>query len=320
MKLIFTSTLLILATFGYSQITIDFEEFGLAIDNFDNGNSGVGQFESDGFLFSNNYDSNYDSWYGFSVSTMTDVTTAGFTNQYSAASGNGADASLTYMVASVFGPTMIKRPASQVMTKFKSCSINNSTYAYLSMRDGDAFAKIFGGADGNDPDFFELTVRGFVGTQELPNAISFMLADFRFADNSQDYILNEWTELDLTPLADAESLIFELNSSDVGQFGMNTPAYFCLDNLVYDGSSSVEPDAFSSIKVYPNPVVEYINIEAMPSNITKYQIIDFGGRLIDQGALQGGESRIDARALKSGNYQLILLDDSNKLFSYQLAI
>ena len=28
-----------------------------------------------------------------------------------------------------------------------------------------------------------------------------------------------------------DSVQFKLVSSDVGQFGMNTPAYFCLDNV-----------------------------------------------------------------------------------------
>jgi hypothetical protein len=34
--------------------------------------------------------------------------------------------------------------------------VTNTTYAYNSMRDGDMFAKKFGGPTGNDPDWYKL--------------------------------------------------------------------------------------------------------------------------------------------------------------------
>ena len=58
------------------------------------------------------------------------------------------------------------------------------------------------------------------------------LADYRFADNSLDYILDTWTFVDLKPLGEVATLEFALSSSDTGDFGMNTPAYFCLDTLI----------------------------------------------------------------------------------------
>ena len=39
--------------------------------------------------------------------------------------------------------------------------VTNTTFAFLSMQNGDEFAKQFGGDDGNDPDFFKVTFRGF---------------------------------------------------------------------------------------------------------------------------------------------------------------
>jgi len=318
MKIIFTQILIFACTFGYSQITIDFEEFGLDVNSFLNGSDGAGQFESDGFIFSNNYDVNYDSWSGFSVSTMTDTTTPGFGNQFSSASGNGADASLTYMVASVFGPTQITKTPNQSLTEFKSCMINNSTYARLSMRDGDSFAKMFGGATGDDPDFFELTIRGFVDGTEVADPIVFMLADFPFSDNSQDYIVDEWTEVDLTPLAQAESLIFELNSSDVGQFGMNTPAYFCLDNVQYEYVASIEDDLEIELEVYPNPSSDYVYVENLPASVSAYKLLDLAGRLVQHGVFDRQIGRVDIQDLNTGNYHLVLLDDSGRQYVHQI--
>ena len=61
--------------------------------------------------------------------------------------------------------------------------------------------------------------------------MDFYLADFRFADNALDYVVDSWTWVDLSSLGVVSSLSFSLASSDVGQFGMNTPAYFAMDNL-----------------------------------------------------------------------------------------
>ena len=56
-------------------------------------------------------------------------------------------------------------------------------------------------------------------------AVFLYLADFRSPDPAQDFIRQEWTWLDLTPLSAAtRSLHFTLSSSDNGAFGMNTPA------------------------------------------------------------------------------------------------
>ncbi|MGL4422920.1 MAG: DUF4465 domain-containing protein, partial [Gemmataceae bacterium] len=119
-----------------------------------------------------------------------------------------------------------------VNTRPDSMRITNTTYAGLSMRDGDSFSKKFGGISGNDPDFFLLTIVGkSVGGQTL-GTIDFYLADYRFSNNSQDYIIQEWTTVNLSTLPEqTRRLEFILSSTDNGTFGMNTPAYFAMDNL-----------------------------------------------------------------------------------------
>ena len=115
-----------------------------------------------------------------------------------------------------------------------SVEITNTTWAALVMLTGDpnGFAKQFGGPSGNDPDFFRLTITGLDDTDTAVGAVEFYLADYRFTDNSQDFVIDQWTTVDLTSLAGATKLSFGLESSDTGPFGMNTPAYFALDNLV----------------------------------------------------------------------------------------
>jgi hypothetical protein len=50
---------------------------------------------------------------------------------------------------------------------------------------------------------------------------------------SNSYIIDTWQTLDLSSLAGSQSLVFGLQSSDNDPvYGMNTPAYFAVDNLV----------------------------------------------------------------------------------------
>ena len=217
--------------------TVSLEDVGrtIADDSFDNGADGAGGFVSGGLRLNNSFNPQFGSWGGWSVSKTSDATTAGFGNQYSAITGGGAAGSETYAVASAFPGGFVPRlTLDDAITSqsFQSLQITNTTYAALSMRDGDSFAKQFGGESGDDPDFFLLQIEGINDAGESVGVVDFYLADYRFADNSLDYILDSWTTVDVSSLVGASELQFSLSSSDVGDFGMNTPAYFAIDEVV----------------------------------------------------------------------------------------
>lgn len=224
----FTATL-----FAQGTTTIDFEDKTLPPNSFYNGSDNAGGFTSRGAFFNNSYGGGF--WSGWAYSNTSDTTTPGFGNQYSAITGAGVGGSGIYGVSYNFssGASYINLP---IATQPLSVSITNTTYAVLSMQNGDAFAKKFGGVTGNDPDFFLLSIEarsGLNGTGTILGTVPFYLADYRFADNSLDYIVNTWKSVDLTALpAATQSLTFDLTSSDNGPFGMNTPSYFALDSLV----------------------------------------------------------------------------------------
>ncbi|WP_020475027.1 DUF4465 domain-containing protein [Zavarzinella formosa] len=198
-----------------------------------------GEFQSGGLRFNNNYSLDYGSWSGWAYSNTTDTTTAGFGNQFSAYPGSGAANSRTYAVAfdDVSGsspPPTIERTAATEGLNFQTLWISNTTYDALSMRNGDQFAKKFGGATGNDPDFLLLTITGKDSGGAAIGTLDFYLADYRFADNSLDYIVDKWTPVDVSSLGNAASLEFSIAGSDVGAFGLNTPSYFALDNVAME--------------------------------------------------------------------------------------
>ncbi len=144
MKKIYFSMCTIFTAFTLNaQQTIGFENVNLSPQSFNNGASGSGGFIENGVVFSNEYNSTGDYSTGFSVSNKTDITTAGYGNQYSAYTGIGYN-STNY---GVFTPDGTISFAGQGVD-LDSFKITNTTYAALSMRDGDQFAKKFGSTNG----------------------------------------------------------------------------------------------------------------------------------------------------------------------------
>lgn len=209
-----------------SAITAGFEDLGLGPESFENGSGLSGGYTSGGIFFENEYTAAFDSFTGFAASTTTDNTTPGFSNQFSNITGSGAGGSEAFGIAFLSGRIVLP-----TMSLVAGAELTNTTYAALSMRDGDAFAKKFGGDSGDDPDFFRLLVEGFDASGQTTGVVELMLADYRFADPSQDYILDEWVFLDLMGLGPVKELSFRLESSDVGSFGINTPQYFAIDDI-----------------------------------------------------------------------------------------
>lgn len=186
-----------------------------------------------GVGFRNNYTATYGSWSGFAISNHTDTTTEGFMNQYSAITGSGVGGSANYAVGywATYEPTTNLIFANTTNLAGLGASFTNTTYTALEMLNG-GFSKKFGGVSGNDADFLLLSIAGYAAGIPTGNAVDFYLADFRFADNSLDYIVNDWRFVDFSPLGTVDELRFTLSSSDNGQFGMNTPAYFAMDNFL----------------------------------------------------------------------------------------
>jgi hypothetical protein len=220
---------------------VDFDDRPLAYNSYYNGADGAGAFVSGGAAFGNIYMPEYETWLGWSHSSMTDSVTAGPGNQYSAITGAGANGSSSYGVAYLgvdnqhpepfyASDGRITLPAGQQPV---GMYVTNTTYAVRSMEQGDQFARKFGDDDGEYPDWFLLTVDSVNASGGLVNSVNFYLADYRFDDGSRDYIVDDWQWIDLLSLQGpgVVALTFQLDSSDFGYYGMNTPAYFAMDQL-----------------------------------------------------------------------------------------
>ncbi len=220
-KTVLVSVLALCATSAHATV-IDFDELN-PVDRPLYGNATPTQFTSKGAVF------HKQQWSGWTYSNDNDTTTPGFTNQYAAFTGTDLSGTGNYGI--VFGSGPIDLPAGQTP---QSVYVTNTTYAALSMLQGDSFAKKFGGPTGDDPDYFEVTFIGFSGpgaSGSVTGSTTFRLADYTFVDNNLDYVVSTWELVDLTPLGNAASIDVAFASTDVGTFGINTPTYVAIDNL-----------------------------------------------------------------------------------------
>lgn len=314
-KIYVLATALLLGASLQAQQTVDFESVVLPPNSYENGSSGNGDFllGADPIRFSNVYESAWDSWTGFSISNITDNSTPGYGNQYSAFTGSGFYGSSNYAIG--YGVADIScENEFQFISSFK---ITNATYTAISMRDGDTYAKQFGSVndasgipDGtNGEDFYRVWVYCEDYSGANTDSVEVMLADYRFADSTQDYIVDTWVDVDLQNLSFPVSRIqFKLESSDVGAWGMNTPAYYAIDNVVSFNSLGLVENKLIEISAYPNPVTNALKIEGEKGLLVLTDLN--GGVIFSQN--HNENSTLDCSNLSKGVYILSVTNSSGR--------
>ena len=302
MKIIVTIVLAAFYIGGYAQVIAGFENFNLGPGTYINNASPEKGFESGSIILPNTYNEEFQVWSGFAISADTNTTNPGFLNQYSAIVGEGAVGTPAYAMGYIFDPLTINLMEKAIGKPMIGMYVTNSTYAYLSMRDGDAFAKKFGGETGTDPDFFLLTIKKYSGGVLSDDSINVYLADYRSSNPSKDFILSEWKYIDLTILGEIDSLVLSLTSSDVGIFGMNTPAYVAIDEVSTD--NLLAASALSSTKptmaLGPNPARETLYLQL--SENAQCNLTSIYGTVIWSGDLEAGRHEIPVGHLPQGIY------------------
>lgn len=284
-----------------AQTVSDFENLTLPADSFFNGSSQQGgtSFTSGNAIFPNFFDTSFQYWLsGWAYSNVADSSTSGFGNLYACASLTGYNGSGIYAIGQQ-GTTisLTGNAAGKVVNGFY---VTNATFPYISMRDGDAFAKKFGGPTGNDPDYFILTIHNWYNGNLSNDSVNFYLADFRSANNAQDYIVNNWQWVDLSGLGNTDSLIFTLYSSDIGTFGINTPLFYCIDNLTTaDSPVGISETGNDLLQVYPNPASSFITLT---KNMDNFVITDVEGRVVLESQQSNAGDKISVSSLKEGLY------------------
>ena len=245
--------------------TASFDDVTLGSNGYWTGEEGDNEMFSGGWIFTNYYSQAYSFWGGFTASNHTDLTQTGMDAQYTAITAGGYDGSAQYGVAYTLGVQTDVYASDGQAHAVTGCYVTNNLWAYQSVVNGDASSTPFGGTSGNDPDWFKLTATGKNASGQTIGTLDFYLADYRFANNDEDYVVDTWEWFDLSPLGAVHTISFSLSSTKGNQYGMLTPAYFCIDD--FNGEAPLPPTPPQDEPPYIVNPVEDIVFDDFPQSI-----------------------------------------------------
>ena len=155
---------------------------------------------------------------GAVVTNITDTTFKDYKDAYKSIAG-GAKGGKNYVVWYEDGLSgnAIKLKTPAVVPGMYVC---NNVYAYNSITKGDAIA----GDPFGDDDWFLLSIGGMLDGKMVNTQVDFYLAKGK-------NVVTDWTYVDLSQLGKVDAIFFTLSGSKTGDWGLNTPTYFCIDNL-----------------------------------------------------------------------------------------
>ncbi|MGZ4100225.1 MAG: DUF4465 domain-containing protein, partial [Bacteroidia bacterium] len=132
----------------------------------------------------------------------------------------------------------------------------------------------------------------------------FYLADYRFTNNASDYIVQNWQWFNTSVLNTVDSVKFFMYSSDVGQFGINTPLFFSLDNVTvtYSAVGIPENQNALNLQVYPNPFNGTLYFKTEADQTVNILVSDITGKNVAEDKLENGKNHINLSFLEKGIY------------------
>jgi len=253
---------------------------------------------------------------GYAYANLADSIHGSYDTLYTVKSKTGYNGSAFYVVGQPGGFIKMKNPN----TRVDGFYVTNTTYAHRSIKNGDAFARKFGDTTGTGsgtsipqgsyPDWFKLIVRSYKNGSLTNDSVQFYLADYRFSNNTQDYVVKNWQWVDCSSLGAVDSITCVLKSSDNNMYGMNTPAFFAFDNFTTTQlvNGIEEKSLVSGMRLFPNPVaadlhVQYHSLVSAPVGIKVFNVIGtavVSAEVLSQAGLN--DQLLDVSSLAPGIY------------------
>ena len=217
---------------GLEKKTISFEDQKLNSDGFwigeendkgiDDGWGGMMYpctYSEENLTVNNTYCVYY--WGGFAISSRTETTYDPLTqtpDQYNCVAGK-AHSGKNFLVAqlSYNGEKIVVNGGQPAWVE--GLWFTNSAYAVNSILNGDNYS----GPKFDETDWFKCTV---VGKDQFGSTTK---VDIDLAKDG-DYV-KDWRYCDLSKLGKVTELSFEFSGSRTGDWGLNTPAYICIDDI-----------------------------------------------------------------------------------------
>lgn len=185
-------------------------------------------FESEVFEFEYFYNEEYAYWGGFALSNVKDTDPANgiFANQYAVFNDHAASGEnfLIYYYDSFNEPCdiVLKKPV-----HLSDVKLNLTTYTYASITNEaiNDFARAF-----TDGDYLKVVFTAMKGN-DITGVDECYVVDYR---DGKRIMATDWTEYSLVNLGrDYDHVRVTIETTDIGEWGANTPLYIALDDLVY---------------------------------------------------------------------------------------
>ena len=183
-------------------------------------------YETDNLTFEHFYNEEFGYWGGFALTRKFDTDAANglFENQYAVynASASEGDGALIYYYDSYNEPCDIVLKDATMLT---SVRLNLTTYAYASITDEDinSYARTF--ADG---DYLKVVFTAMSADEAL-DSVECYVVDYR---DGKRFVATNWDIYDLRSLGKGyDAVRVTIETTDVGEYGANTPLYIALDEL-----------------------------------------------------------------------------------------
>ena len=183
-------------------------------------------YETDNLTFEHFYNEEFSYWGGFALTRKFDTDAANglFENQYAVynASASEGDGALIYYYDSYNEPCDIVLKDATMLT---SVRLNLTTYAYASITDEDinSFARTF--ADG---DYLKVIFTAMYADEAL-DSVECYVVDYR---DGKRFVATNWDIYDLRSLGKGyDAVRVTIETTDVGEYGANTPLYIAIDEL-----------------------------------------------------------------------------------------
>ena len=148
-----------------------------------------------------------------------------YDNQYSAYNANAAsgESFLLYYYDNFNEPCDI---VCMTSLELRSVKLNLSTYTYASITDEDinSFARAF-----TDGDYLKVVFTPYADDAPAGNGVECYVVDYR---DGKRFVADNWQEFTLN-LPVANRIRVTIETTDVGDWGANTPLYICMDDFTY---------------------------------------------------------------------------------------
>lgn len=301
--------------------TVSFDTFTLSPNSYYQDNAGT-DFTNNGVTFQYGWNTSFGGYWesGSAYTNLLDTTDGTYTNLYGAITGAALSGNNYATVKD--GAVIVLSNTTTAVTGFY---ITNTTFAWKVIKNGNQFSRKFGDTTGTGsgnmipqgqyPDWFKVIVRGYRGGSMLNDSAEYYLADYRAAGTANDYVRKNWQFVNCASLGQVDSIRFEMKSSDTGNFGINTPTYFSMDNFTIQSTVGINELAIvSQISLFPNPTNQnvYLNYESNSQTEINIHIYDISGKEIQHNQIQASvgknQQKLITETLEAGIYFIELSD------------